>query len=35
VREIKALLRLSHKNILRLFSWWFEEEEEVVAKPAS
>lgn len=26
IREIKAMLRLSHKNILRLFSWWLEEE---------
>lgn len=30
IREIKAFLRLSHKNILRLFNWWFEEELEVV-----
>ena len=29
VREIKAMLRLSHRNILRLFNWWFEEEKEL------
>ena len=22
------MLRLSHKNVLRLFSWWIEEEED-------
>lgn len=26
------MLRLSHKNVLRLFSWWFEEEIEEVIK---
>lgn len=26
------MLRLSHKNVLRLFSWWIEEEEEVEKK---
>ncbi|KAM3133053.1 hypothetical protein pb186bvf_014909 [Paramecium bursaria] len=25
-REVKSLLRLNHKNVLRLFSWWLEEE---------
>jgi hypothetical protein len=33
IREIRAMLRLSHKNVLRLFSWWMEEEfEEVLLK---
>jgi serine/threonine protein kinase len=32
IREIRAMLRLSHKNVLRLFSWWFEEELEDVIK---
>lgn len=26
IREVKALLRLHHKNVLRIFSWWIEEE---------
>ena len=26
LRETKSMLRLNHKNVLRLYNWWFEEE---------
>ncbi|CAK63077.1 unnamed protein product (macronuclear) [Paramecium tetraurelia] len=26
IREVKAMLRLQHPNVIRLYSWWIEEE---------
>lgn len=28
-REINAMLRLNHKNIVRMYNWWFEEEKQL------